>query len=285
MKKRFFKCLLLTALIGLAFLVWLPLWFVVSGALLPLDELNDTLAPALGLSQSAQHATWRMLPSWPSLQPMTELLLDTPQFFVMFWNTCGQVVLQIIGQVCIATPAAWALSRLRFRGRGVLMVLYVTLMLMPFQVTMVPNFLILDALGLRDTPWAIIFPGAFSAFAVFIIAKGFDAVPRSLLEAAVMDGANHWQIFWHVGLPLGLPGILAALVLGFLEAWSAIEQPMILLQDKSQWPLSLYLSEITVQNLGVSLAASLVMLAPSVVIFQFGQAYLELGIHTSGLKE
>lgn len=269
----------------LAALVWWPLWFIVSGALLPLDELYDTIAPALGLGAADAPARWHALPSWPTLQPVVELLLDTPEFFAMFWNTCGQVFPQLLGQLLIATPAGWALSRLRFRGRKALMVLYITLMLMPFQVTMVPNYLVLDRLGLRSTPLAVILPGAFSAFAVFIIAKGFDAVPRALLEAAAIDGANQWQVFWHVGLPLGVPGILSALVLGFLEAWNAIEQPMILLENKSQWPLSLYLTEITVEDLGVSLAASLVTLAPAVMIFQFGQKYLELGIQASGLKE
>lgn len=279
------KLLYYTAMTLLAVLVWWPLWFILSGALLPPDELRDTLGPALNIGAEGAMARWHALPSWPTLQPLVELLLDTPQFFAMFWNTCGQVFPQVLGQLLVATPAGWALSRLRFKGRRALLTIYITLMLMPFQVTMVPNYLVLDRLGLRTTPLAVILPGAFSAFAVFIIARGFDAVPRSLLEAAAIDGANQRQIFWRVGLPLGVPGILSALVLGFLEAWNAIEQPMVLLANETQWPLSLYLSEITAQNLGVSLAASLIMLAPAVVIFQFGQKYLELGIQASGLKE
>ena len=107
------------------------------------------------------------------------------------------------------------------------------LMLLPFQVTMVPNYLVLNKLGLLDTHWALILPGCFSAFTVFIMARGFDAVPMVLLEAAALDGAGPFRTFWHVGLPLGMPGILSAMVLAFLEGWNAIEQPMTFLKDPS----------------------------------------------------
>ena len=263
--------------------VWWPLWFLASGALMPLDELNATIGPALGAA--AGQTSWHLLPSWPTLQPITELLLDTPQFFVMFWNTVAQVFPQVAGQLLVATPAAWALSRLQFKGRGVLFAVYVVLMLLPFQVTMVPSYLVLGQFHLLNTALAVILPGVFSAFPVFIMAKGFDAVPRALLEAAAIDGAGHGQTFLHIGLPLGVPGILSALVLSFLEGWNAIEQPMTFLKNPALWPLSLYLSDISSGNLGVAMGASLVMLAPAALIFRFGQPYLELGIQASGIKE
>ncbi len=267
----------------LALLVWWPLWFLCTGALMPLDELEATIGPALGRAEGM--VCWHLLPSWPTLQPLMELLLDTPQFFAMFWNSVGQVFPQLIGQLLVAAPAAWALSRLRFRGRRVLLHLYVVLMLMPFQVTMVPSYLVLHTLHLLDTPWAVILPGVFSAFPVFIMTRGFDAVPRPLLEAAAIDGAGPVRTLWRIGLPLGIPGVLSALVLSFLEGWNAIEQPMTFLKNQAYWPLSLYLSDITTQNLGVAMGASLVMLAPAILIFRFGQPYLELGIQAGGIKE
>lgn len=270
-------------LAALALLVWGPLWFMAGGSLMPLDELDTLLGPVL--TGCAGSAAWTLLPSWPTLEPLAQLLLDTPEFFVMFWNTCAQVLPQVLGQFLVGAPAAWALSRLRFRGRGALTALYMALMLLPFQVTMVPSYLVLYRLGLMDTVWAIILPGAFSAFPVFIMARGFDAVPRALLEAASLDGAGHFTTFWRVGLPLGAPGILAALVLGFLEAWNAVEQPMVFLKDQSIWPLALYLPRINAENLGLCMAASLMMLAPAALIFLFGQKYLELGIQASGVKE
>ncbi len=256
---------------------------MLTGALMPLDELTATVGPVLAGEDGM--ASWPLLPSWPSLSPMTELLLDTPQFFVMFWNSFALVIPSVLGQLFIGAPAVWALSRLRFKGRKILMVLYIVLMLMPFQVTMVPNYLVAQNLGVMDTIWAVVLPFAFSAFPVFIMAKGFDAVPRAMLEAAAIDGANHFQTFVRIGLPLGVPGILSALVLGFIECWNAIEQPMIFLKTQSLWPLSLYLPEIATGRLGLAMVASLMMLAPAALIFMFGQKYLELGIQAAGVKE
>jgi len=270
-------------LIIIALLVWCPLWFMFSGSLMSLEELNATVGPALGTAEG--RAVWSLLPSWPTLRPVTELLLDTPQFFVMFWNTFRLVIPAVLGQLLLGAPAAWALSRLKFPGRRILMTLCITLMLMPFQVTMVPNYLVIDRLGLMDTHWAVILPFAFSAFPVFIMVKGFDAVPRALLEASSIDGAGYFRTFFSVGLPLGMPGILAALVLGFLECWSAIEQPMTFIKDQALWPLSLYLPQIVTDKLGLAMAASLMMLIPAVLVFLFGQKYLELGIQSAGIKE
>ena len=273
----------MSILIALTLLVWWVLWFMLMGSLMSLEELNATIGPVLG--EADGEATWSLLPSWPTLQPIIELLLDTPQFFVMFWNTFKIVIPSVLGQLILGAPAAWALSQLRFRGRKTLTTIYITLMLMPFQVTMVPNYLVMDQLGLMDTLWAVILPFAFSAFPVFIMIKGFDAVPRALLEAASIDGAGYFRTFFSIGLPLGVPGILSALVLGFLECWSAIEQPMTFIKDPSLWPLSLYLPQIVADKLGLAMVASLMMLIPAALVFLFGQKYLELGIQSAGIKE
>ena len=194
------------------------------GALMSQEELRLTIGPALGLGTG--YTVWHLLPDWPTLEPLLTLLLDTPQFFVMFWNSIGQSVAQVAGNLLVGAPAAWAISRLRFRGRSMVRGLYIVLMLLPFQVTMVPSYLVLRQFGLLDTPWAIILPGIFSTFPVFIMERGFDTVPREVLESASIDGANQWQRFWRIGIPLGIPGLISALTLGFLDAWNAIEQPM-----------------------------------------------------------
>lgn len=277
------KILLYAILLLAAFPVWWVLWFMFNGALMPVDELKDTLGPVLAGTQGM--AKWPLLVSWPTLQPLVELLLDTPQFFVMFWNSFKLVLPAVVGQLIVGAPAAWALSRFRFRGRGLLFTLYIVLMLMPFQVTMVPNYLVADTLGLLNTIWSVALPFAFSAFPVFIMSKSFDAVPIALLEAASIDGAGPVRTFFRIGLPLGVPGILSALVLGFLECWNAIEQPMLFIKDQAKWPLSLYMRQIVDDKMGLSMVASLMMLAPAALIFLFGQKYLELGIQASGIKE
>lgn len=274
------QILRLILLFLMAFFTFWVLWFMLMGALTPKDELLATIAPALE-KESTRQAIWTILPSWPTLQPLVELLLDTPIFFTMFWNTCKLVFPQVIGQLLVAVPAAWVFSKLPFPGQKVVYGLYLLLMVLPFQITMVPNYLILNKLSLMDTPLSVILPGIFSTFPVFIVKKAFDAVPSSLLEAAALDGAGPLRTFWSIGLPLGMHGILSAAVLSFIESWNAIEQPMMFLKDKANWPLSLYLSNITVDDLGLAMAASLIMLAPPLAVFMAGEKHLEHGIGLS----
>lgn len=282
MGKRFLWMIRYSILGVLAFLVIWPLWFLVMESITSEEELLRTIGPVFGMGQG--YAFLPLLPSWPTLEPIVELVLDTPEFFVVFWNTCRLAIPQVFGQIFVGVPAAWAISRLKFGGRKLLYFLYITLMLLPFQVTMVPNYLVLDQLNLLDTVWAILLPGIFSTFPVFIMIKGFDAVPIPLLEAAHIDGSNHLQTMWYIGIPMGIPGILAAAVLGFLEAWNMIEQPMLFLEDQSLWPLSLYLISINHTNLSFGVVASFIMLVPALFVFLFGQKYLELGIQSEGIK-
>ena len=273
----------LLVLLPPALTVWWPLWFVLTSALMPEDELRATVGPALGLAGG--DAVWHIFPSWPTLLPALSLLLDTPEFFVAFGNTVGQVFVQLAGQLLVGIPAAWALSTLRFRGRGFLRLLYLVLMLMPFTATMVPSYLVLRAFGWLDTAWAVMIPGLFSAFPVFIMQKWFDGIPNAILEAARIDGAGPEKLLWRIGVPLGMPGILAAMSLSFFEAWNAVEQPMTFLRRPENWPLALYLGSFTGADLGTAMTASLFTLLPAVLIFRFGQKYLEQGIQTGAVKE
>ena len=125
----------------------------------------------------------------------------------------------------------------------------------------------------------------FSTLPVFLTYGGFRSIPVQLLEAARIDGAGEWRIFGMIGLPLGRSGLLSAFVLGFLEYWNMMEQPMAFLENKSLWPLSLYLPEITWEQAGYAFAASAITLIPAVFVFAWGQDYLEQGIIYSGLKE
>jgi len=278
-KKKFLHIPL--GLFGLS--IWGILWFMGMGTITSSDELNITLKPIF--SSGEKYAQLPFFPSWPTLKSIIQVLCDMPIFFDMFWNTCKQVFFQIIGQFFVATPAAWAIAQMRFKERRAVYLLYIILMLMPFQVTMLPNYLILYRLHLLNTAAAIIIPGIFSAFPVFIMTRGFHAIQRPLLEAAALDGAGYLRTFLSIGIPIGFPGIMAALMISFVEAWNTIEQPMLFLKDKSEWPLSLLLPEITEQNLGVSMVISMVVLLPPTLIFLFGQKYLETGLQTGSVKE
>ena len=264
-------------------LVCLPILLLVTGSVMGNGELRQYLAPVF--SDSLTYISWKLVPDYPTFESYGKLLLMTPQFFVLFWNSMKMVGGILLGQLVIGVPAAWAFAVYQVRGSRVLFALYVVLMLLPFQVTMLSSYLVLNRLGMLDTQTAVILPAVFSTFPVFLTYGGFRCIPVQLFEAARIDGAGEWRIFWKLGLPLGKSGLLSAMVLGFLEYWNMMEQPMAFLENKALWPLSLYLPEITWAQAGYAFTASILTLIPAVFVFVWGQDYLEQGIIFSGLKE
>lgn len=266
----------------LALIVCMPVLMTVLASLKSGWELSDHLLPIL--EENGEWVRWRILPVYPTLHHHIKLLFQTPQFFTVFWNSVKIVGAILAGQILVAVPAGWALAKFSFRGKRILLLLYIVLMLMPFQVTMLPSYLVLDKLKMMNTQAAVILPAVFSTFPVFIIYRGFTAIPKEMIEAAQIDGAGDYTIFFRIGIPLGIPGILSALVLSFLEYWNMLEQPLAFIKDKSLWPLSLYLPEITTGDAGITLAASVIALIPAFFVFKLGQDYMEQGIIASGIK-
>lgn len=267
----------------LLFFTCYPIVFLLVGSLKNLTELISNLQNIFG--QSEGYVVWSFLPRNPTLRHYVEVLLDSPGFFVMFWNTVKIVVSVLIGQMVVGVPAAWGFAKYTFAFKKILFFIYIILMVMPFQVRMISEYLGLRSLSLLDTHGALIFPGAFSTFSVFIMYNFFSRVPDGIIEAARLDGANDWQIFWHIGIPLGSGGIFAAMMLSFLEYWNLIEQPLIFLQNQSLWPLSLFSPEVTVENIGIVFVSSVIALIPSIFVFLLGREYLEAGIAATALKE
>lgn len=267
-------------LIGLLFC--LPVLMLVSGSLA--DELEWQERMEAFVLDTDGYLCWKWIPDYPTLAHYKRLLFYTPQFLVLFWNSVKIVGSILLGQLLVAVPSAWGLGVYRFRGRKLLFTLYVILMLLPFQVTMLSKYLVLDQFKLMNTQAAVILPTVFSTFPVFMVYRSFTALPAEFLEAARIDGAGELQIFCRIGLPLAQEGILSAMVLGFLEYWNMMEEPLAFLKDKALWPLSLYLPEIGADQAGLSCAACVVTLAVSLLVFGCFKDSLEQGIITSGLK-
>lgn len=264
-----------------ALIMLLPIWIAVTGAFSSQWELTENLRPVLGNGQGL--AKWTLLPQSPTLKSLVQVLLDSPEFFTMFWNSVTITAGILLGQFAIAVPAAWGLAKLHLPGK--LGNLYMVLMLLPFQVLMYPEYLVLKSLGLLNTLWAVILPGVFSAYPVFLLTRFFGAIPEEILEAARLDGAGEWQIFRYIALPFGLPGLLSVGILSFLDAWNLIEQPMTFLKNRALWPLSLFLPETTLTDAGLGFAAALLMLIPALLLFGLCQDALEEGIALPGGRE
>lgn len=264
-------------------LVCFPIVILVTGSVMDTYEITEYLQPVL--MDGEGFIGWKLIPAYPTFANYGKLLFQSPQFFVLFWNSVKLVVCILAGQLLVGVPAAWAFAVYEKKGSRVLFGLYVVLMLLPFQVTMLSGYLVLKELSLLNTHGAVILPAVFSTFPIFITYGAFRRIPLQLLEAARIDGAGEGEIFWRIGMPLGKSGFLSAMVLGFLEYWNMLEQPMAYLEDQSLWPLSLYLPELSFDWAGFAFCASIMMLVPAVFVFMLGQDYLEQGIIYSGLKE
>lgn len=268
--------------IAAGIIICAPVFLVITGSVMGSSDSQECLAPVF--QDAKGFVSWKLIPQYPTIEHYIKLLFQTPQFFVLFWNSVKMTLFILAGQMLVGIPAAWAFAVYPVRGKNVLFTLYVVLMLLPFQVTMFSTYLILNKLSLLNTHWAVILPAIFNTFPIFVAYGGFKSIPDALLEAARIDGAGELYIFIKIGFVLGKSGILSAIVLGFLEYWNMIEQPLAFIENKALWPLSLYLPEIDWTRAGFAFSASVIMLIPAVFVFVMGQDYLEQGIVYSGLK-
>ncbi len=247
------------------------------------DELRATLDPLTGSDGS--YSSFGIVAQYPTLDNFRDLLIFTPDFYKVFWNSVLIVVSILVFQLLVAIPSAWAFARFDFRGKKLLFDLYVIFMLVPFQVTMLSDHIILDRLGLLNTRLAVIIPAVFSTFPVFLIYRGFADIPRDIADSARIDGANEWEVLRYIGLPLGRSGILSCVVICFLDMWNMVEQPLAFIQDKALYPLSIYLPMLDMGLGALMLAAAVITLIPAAFVFIIGQDHLEQGIIASALKE
>lgn len=226
----------------------------------------------------------KLIPEMVSFKQYAKILFDSPTYLIKFWNSVSLVVPIVIFQMITGALASYSFARYRKRRREVLFFSYIILMLMPFQVTLVPNYLIADKLGILDKPLAIILPGIFSTFSVFLLTKYMRQIPSSYVEAAKLDGAGEWQIFTMICIPMCRSALYAMGILLFIDYWNMVEQPLVLLTDPDKQPLSVFLSQINSGEVGIAFAASFIFMIPPLLIFLHGEQYLIEGISRSGIK-
>ncbi|NBD26290.1 carbohydrate ABC transporter permease [Paenibacillus glycinis] len=282
--------LILSLAIGaVAVATLIPILLTFTNSLMTEEEIGrnyDLLGKMVDAAAGGKDAfvNLKILPDWLSFKQYAQVLVLSPKFLSMFWNSAALVVPIVVGQTIVASLAAYAFAKLRFFGRDKLFLVYLMTMLMPFQVTLVPNYLVIDKLGLMNHASAIILPGIFGAFGVFMMRQFMSHIPYAYSEAAKIDGAGQWTIFARIMLPLAKPGLAALTILLFVDYWNMIEQPLIFLQDAAKQPLSLYLAQINQSARGIGFAASALYMAPMVLLFLYAESYFVEGIQQSGIK-
>ena len=287
-KKRYFSRGALTVLAAVfAFMFLMPTVLTITNSFMTQSEITANYGQVFqnatdGKSFIKDTINLKFIPDKVSFSQYFTVLLKSPDFLYKFWNSVILVAPIVLAQLMVASVAAYGFTRWRGKVRDTIFFAYVILMLMPYQVTLVPNYLVSDWLKLLNTKWAIILPGAFAPFSVFLLTKFMRRIPVSLIESAKLDGAGEWQIFWRICLPQCRAALYSIAILVFIDYWNMVEQPLILLQDASQQPLSVYLSQINAGEIGIAFAAAVVYMIPGLLLFLHGEAYLVEGIAYSG---
>lgn len=213
------------------------------------------------------------------------VLFKSPEYLFKFWNSVKLVVPILVFQILVALGASYSFARFRGRVKELAFFLYIILMLMPYQVTLVPNFMVAKWMGTLNTYWSIILPGVFSPFSVFILTKFMRRIPRAYVEAAEMDGASEWNIFSKIYVPLCKGTIVSVAILVFIDYWNMVEQPLIMLSDTDKYPLSVFLNQINKGEVGLAFAVASIYMIPCILIFLYCEEYLVEGItYSGGLK-
>jgi len=226
----------------------------------------------------------KLIPAEATLKQYKSVLISDPTFLVLLSNSVKLTVPVVIGNIIVSTLASYGFILWKFKYKEIIFYIYITIMLMPMQAVLVPNFIAAGKLGIQESYLAIILPGVFSPFGTFLLRQNMKSIPKSYLESAEIDGASHMSVFINIVLPQMKSGIAALAMLTFIEYWNIVEQAIIFIKDYTKEPLSVYLSRIAEGRISIIFAASCVYMAIPLWTLVFGREDLERGIEMSGVK-
>ena len=282
-KKRVFLILILF----LVSLLWIaPLAVTVMQSFAPIPEpvqKNDRLEEMLAQREQCreekiEYLQPEILPKGFSLEQYRRILTETPVYLHSFWNSIWITTAAVAGGLVVSLLGAYGFTILHWKGKEALFYLYIVVMLLPLQVTMMPNYMIAGLFGIEDSPLAIILPAIFHPFGVFLLRQQMKLLPEECIEAAKIDGAGYFRIFTRIMIPLVKSGIGAFVMLQIIEYWNLIDQAVIFIKKTEQQPLSVFLAKMNDQADEVAAAGAVYYMIPVLMLLAYGHEYLKEGI-------
>ncbi len=246
------------------------------------------LSTSLKPQQYILQATPQLIPNPLTFDSYTQLV-DRIDLFRVAFNSTFVAVVSTIGQVVIAAMAAYAFSRMRWRGRDTVFVLYLATLMIPAVVLVIPQFILVRSLGWVNSYAALIVPGLFSAFGVFLLRQAFRGLPKDFEEAAIVDGANHLVIFWRIMLPLVQPSLATLAVFSFMASWNAYLWPLFVARRDQVMTLPVALATLqagprALTEWNMVMAGSVVAVLPILLVYLLAQRWFVSGVISSGIK-
>lgn len=266
--------------------LWLHILLIL-GSITTLMPFILMLSTSLKTSAEVMTTTPLLLPKAWRWENYVDAFEQIP-FLRFYWNTIFVTVCRVIGQLIIASMAAYAFARIKFPGRDILFIGIIAVMMVPSQVTLIPNYIILKNLNWLDSYQGLIIPSLFTAFGTFLLRQFFMTIPNDIEDAAILDGCNPFQVYYKIALPLAGPSLAALGLLITLWSWNDFLWPLIITNSTNMQMLSVGLAYFQGQyttNYAVMMAAATLASLPLFVIFIWAQKSLIEGITTSGLKQ
>lgn len=230
----------------------------------------------------SENVNLKFIPDKVTIDQYRSVLIMNSDYLLKFWTSVKLTVPITVFQLLIAILTSYGFSRYSGKIKNLIFFAYIILMIMPYQVTLVPNYLVAEKFNLLNTNKAVILPAIFSPFSIFLLTKVMRRIPISYVEAAKLDGAGEFKIMTKIYLPLCKSALVSIAMLVFIDYWNMVEPPLVLMKDPAMHPLSVFLSQINTGDVGLAFAVGVVYMIPTILMFLYGEDYLIEGITYSG---
>lgn len=290
-RTKAFNMILMLFVFAAAVLFLMPTVLTITNSFMTSSEISANYGSMFGNMTSdkkifiSDSVNLKFIPDKVTISQYKEVLMKNSDYLMKFWNSVKLTVPITVLQMIVAIVTSYGFARYPGKIKGLIFFAYIILMLMPYQVTLVPNYLVADKFGILNTYKAIILPGIFSPFSIFLMTKVMKRIPISYVEAAKLDGASEIQIMTKIFIPLCKSAVISVGMLVFIDYWNMVEQPLILMtsdEAKMRRPLSVFLSQINTGDIGLAFAIGVVYMVPTILMFLYGEDYLVEGITYSG---
>lgn len=257
-------------LILIAAVFLFPVVYMIACSFMPNSQVSSMLDFTNG-----EYKDLNLIPEMFTFEQYYQVFFRRPEYLIKFWNSVIITFPTVAAQVVVSSLAAFAFAKLKFPGRDKLFFVYIVLLILPLQVTLVPNYIVLENLDLLNNFLSIILPGTFSAFGICLLRQSIKYIPSSSIEAARIDGASYFKIFTKIILPQIKGGLITLTLLCFIDNWNVVEQPLIYFDDTAMYPLSLGLSNLSSSDYGIVFACGVMFMIPALLIYLYGQKDIE----------
>ena len=213
-----------------------------------------------------------------------QVFLGTSQYLTRFWKSLLICLCVVAGQLVVSILAGYGFAKCQFKGKNALLFLLMILMVLPLQVTLAPNYIMQDSLGLLDTYAALILPSIFAPLGTFILTQSFKSVSEDIVDAAKLDGCGLFRLLVKVVLPMNTSGLVCVTLLSFLDGWNLVEQPIAYLKDFMRYPISVALAYVPPADPTLQLVCCVLVVLPPLFLFTYFNRELVEGIVLAEMK-